>query len=95
MDRKQRLFRLIETHVNDYNKGGMEGFYGVGTKLKVKDINYITTTKSLLIDSTLTVGDIVDEFSLYPEVAENFLYNAAIYFFSSDIQFSFTIKIDV
>lgn len=93
-DRKQRIFRLIETHVNDYNKHRLEEFYGVGSKLELKDINYITTSKSLLIDAKLTVGDIIDEFSLYPDVAENLLYEAVIYFFSSDIQFSFIIKID-
>lgn len=93
-DRKQRIFRLIEAHVNDYNKHRLEEFYGVGSKLELKDINYITTSKSLLIDAHLTVGDIIDEFSLYTDVAENLLYEAVIYFFSSNIKFSFIIKID-
>ena len=38
LDKKRRLFRLIETYINDYQREAVEEMYGVGAKIKIHNI---------------------------------------------------------
>lgn len=94
MDRKRRLFNLIENYVNEYSKHALEDFYGHGASLRLKNINYITNDKSVFVNATIILGSYIDEFSLEPVVAELLLQNALQYFFPVEYRYKFFIEFD-
>jgi hypothetical protein len=58
---KQRCIRIIEKFLNKVKKEEIELFYGVGTRIKVKQIDYITQGKYIMIDVTIHLGDVINE----------------------------------
>ena len=61
MDRKRRVIRLIETYINDFRGSAVEEMYGKGTKIKIHEITYSYTTKSILIEAVIILGELITD----------------------------------
>jgi hypothetical protein len=81
MEPKKRLFRLIEVYLNEYRKNAVEEIYGKGTKIKIHTINHSVSTKSLLIEAVIYLGDIITEEVMDRELADVIIREALDYFY--------------
>ena len=50
LDRKRRLFRLIENYMNDFQGNAVQEMYGNGAKIKVHSMNESYSEKSILFE---------------------------------------------
>ena len=85
MDKKQRLYRLIESYINDFKGDAVQEMYGTGTKIKIHTINFGVTTKSALIEAVIILGDTINEQTIDKELANILIQDASVYFFSDYI----------
>ena len=81
MEPNKRLFRLIEVYLNEYRKNAVEEIYGKGTKIKIHTINHSVSTKSLLIEAVIYLGDIITEEVMDRELADVIIREALDYFY--------------
>ena len=81
LDKKRRLFRLRETHINDCNLKIVDGCYGEGAKIKIHNMQEVFSEKSLLFEVIIILGDIIDESVLNEEPAQILVRDAINLFF--------------
>jgi len=81
VDRKKRLFRLIEVYLNDFRGPAIEEMYGKGTKIKIHSISDSVKDKSLLIEAVIILGEIINEEVMDREMADVVIQDALIYFY--------------
>lgn len=81
MDRKKRLFRLIEVYLNDFRGPAIEEMYGKGTKIKIHSISDSIRDKSLLIEAVIVLGDIINEEVMDRGLADVVIQDALVYFY--------------
>lgn len=81
MDRKKRLFRLIELYMNDFKGDAVQEFYGNGTKIKIHTMNYSISQKSILFEVVVRLGDTICEEVMDNEMANVLFQDAIVYFF--------------
>lgn len=81
LDKKRRLFRLIETYINDYQKEAVEEMYGVGTKIKIHNIVESQTQKSVLFEAVIILGETITEQVMDRKLADVLIQDAMVYFF--------------
>jgi len=79
--KKQRLFRLIELYLNEFKGDAVEEVYGKGTKIKIHTINFGVTSKSLLIESVIILGDTINQSVMDRTLADILIQDALVYFF--------------
>ena len=80
-DKKQRLFRLIESYINDYQKDAVEEMYGVGTKIKIHSMSESYTQKSILFEIVIHLGEQINEQVMDRKLADVLVQDALVYFF--------------
>ena len=85
MDKKQRLYRLIELYINDSKGNAVQEVYGKGTKIKIHNINFGVTSKYVLIEAVIILGDTINEQTIDKELANILIQDASVYFFSDYI----------
>ena len=85
MDKKQRLYRLIESYINDFKGDAVQEMYGTGTKIKIHNINFGVTSKYVLIEAVIILGDTINEQTIDKELANILIQDASVYFFSDYI----------
>ena len=81
IDKKQRLYRLLETYINDYRGEAIEEMYGKGTKVKIHNLNYSTTTKSILVESVVILGETINESIMDKSLVDILIQDAMVYFY--------------
>jgi hypothetical protein len=81
LDKKRRLFRLIETYINDYQKEAVEEMYGVGTRIKIHNIVESQTQKSILFEAVIILGETITEQVMDRKLADVLIQDAMVYFF--------------
>jgi hypothetical protein len=81
LDKKQRLYRLLETYINDYRGEAIEEMYGKGTKVKIHNLNYSTSTKSILIESVVILGETINESIMDKSLVDILVQDAMVYFY--------------
>lgn len=81
LDKKRRLFRLIETYINDYQKEAVEEMYGVGTKIKIHNIAESQRQNSILFEAIIVLGDTITEQVMDRKLADILIQDAVVYFF--------------
>lgn len=84
LDRKQRLFRLIENYMNDFHKEAVREIYGEGSLIKVHSMNYSYSTKSVLFEIVVILGPSINESLMDKTLATILLQDALVYFFSEE-----------
>lgn len=85
MDKKQRLYCLIESYINDSKGNAVQEVYGKGTKIKIHNINFGVTSKYVLIEAVIILGDTINEQTIDKELANILIQDASVYFFSDYI----------
>ena len=81
LDKKRRLFRLIETYINDYQKDAVEEMYGVGTTIKIHNMAESSSQKALLFEAIIILGDTKTEQVMDRKLADILIQDAMVYFF--------------
>ena len=81
LDKKRRLFRLIETYINDYQKDAVEEMYGVGTKIKIHNMSESSSQKAILFEAIIILGDTITEQVMDRKLADVLIQDAMVYFF--------------
>jgi len=81
IDKKQRLFRLIESYLNEFKGDAVEEVYGKGTKIKIHTINFSVTSKSVILESVIVLGETINESVMDRSLADILIQDALIYFF--------------
>jgi hypothetical protein len=81
MDRKKRIFRLIEVYLNDFRGPAIEEMYGKGTKIKIHSISDSIRDKSLLIEAVIVLGDTINEEVMDRELTDVVIQDALAYFY--------------
>jgi hypothetical protein len=94
MNNKKRVIKLIESYLNNIRKRDVELAYGVDSKIKIRDIDYLTSTKSILIDCTIILGGEINEEVLTREFLDILVSDAMSYFYS-DIKLTINVSYDV
>jgi hypothetical protein len=85
LDKKQRLYRLIESYINDSKGNAVQEVYGKGTKIKIHNINFGVTSKYVLIEAVIILGDTINEQTIDKQLANILIQDASVYFFSDYI----------
>ena len=94
MDKKQRLYRLIESYINDFKGDAVQEMYGTGTKIKIHNINFGVTSKYVLIEAVIILGDTINEQSIDRQLTDILIQDAFIYFFN-DYDIKTLVRFDV
>jgi hypothetical protein len=81
MDKKLKLFDLIEYYINDYQKKSVEEYYGKGTKIKVRSLDYINSQKCILAEIKIVLSETINERVLNRELADVLIQDALVYFY--------------
>ena len=81
LDKKRRLFRLIENYINDYQGGAVQEMYGKGSYIKIHNLNFSVTQQSFLLEAVIVLGDLITEEHIDRKLADVLIQDAIIYFF--------------
>ena len=81
LDKKQRLFRLIENYINDYQGGAVQEMYGKGSYIKIHNLNFSVTQQSVLLEAVIVLADLITEEHIDRKLADVLIQDAIIYFF--------------
>jgi hypothetical protein len=81
LDRKQRLFRLIESYMNDFHGDAVQEMYGDGARIKVHSMNHSYSTKSMLFEIVIVLGTTINESMMDKTLANILIQDALVYFF--------------
>ena len=82
MDEKKRFIRLLELYINSHRGYAVEEMYGKGTIIKIHDVNFSPTQKSVVIEAVIILGDVISEEILDRELADVLIQDAIPLFFS-------------
>ena len=82
---------MLETYIFDMESSFIDELYGIGTKVKINDIFYSTTTKSVVVDCKIILGELINEDILDVSPIEICVANA-IGLFYPDSKLSITIS---
>lgn len=81
MDNKRRFYRLLELYVNDINKKPLEDWYGKGSVVKVNYVTFTQQGKSIVLEVTIVLGDIISESVMDESMAITLISEGIGYFF--------------
>jgi hypothetical protein len=81
LDKKQRLFRLIESYMNDFQGDAVQKMYGDGARIKVHSMNHSYSTKSILFEIVIVLGTTINESMMDKTLANILIQDALVYFF--------------
>lgn len=81
MDKKRRLFRLIEYYMNVFQKEAVDSVYGSGTKIKIHSMTESYSTNSILFEVVIVLGDNINEEVMDRSLADILVQDALVYFF--------------
>ena len=81
LDKKRRLFRLIETYINDCYLQEIEEMYGKGTRVKIHSMTESPTSKSLLFEAIIILGDTITEDVMDRKLVDVLIQDALVYFY--------------
>lgn len=81
IDKKQRLFRLIENYMNDFQGNAVQEMYGDGARIKVHSMTDSYSTKSVLFEIVIVLGTTINESMMDKTLASILIQDALVYFF--------------
>jgi len=81
MDRKRKLFRLMETYMNDFRGDAVQEMYGKGSKIKIHSMSHGLSTDMILFELVIQLGETINESVMNRELASILIEDAAVYFF--------------
>ena len=81
LDKKRRLFRLIESYLNEYQKDAVEEIYGKNSKIKIHSMSESVSQRALLFEVVIVLGETINEEVIDRKLADILLQDALMYFF--------------
>ena len=81
MDRKQNLFRLMESYMNDFRGDAVQEMYGKGSKIKIQSMSHGLSTDIILFELVIELGETINESVMNRELANVLIEDASVYFF--------------
>jgi hypothetical protein len=81
MDKKRRLYRLIENYINDFQGKAVQEIYGKGSYIKIHNLNFSVTKSVVLLESVIVLGDLIVEEHIDKKLADILIQDALVYFF--------------
>lgn len=81
MDKKRRLYRLIENYINDFQGNAVQEVYGKGSYIKIHNLNFSVTKQSILLEAVIVLGELITEEVMDKKLADVLIQDATIYFF--------------
>jgi hypothetical protein len=93
-DRKRRVIRLLESYLNDFRGEAVQEMYGNGSKIKIHDILYSTNSNSLMLETVIVLGDVINEDVMDRKLADILIQDALVYFYP-DIPIKTYVRFDV
>ena len=95
MNNKDRFSRIIEKFVNESRTDIMNLVFGTGSKIKIRNIDYSTTTKSIYIDVVVIVGEEVDDLTIQSDDVVVDLIRQSMDYISFNEKLTVTVSYDV
>jgi hypothetical protein len=81
MDKKRRLYRLIENYINDFQGKAVQEIYGKGSYIKIHNLNFSVTKSVVLLEAVIVLGDLITEEHIDKKLAEILIQDSLVYFF--------------
>ena len=94
MDNREFYIKLIERYINVARKSSLEEFYGKGSEVKITNLNFVVTSKSVVVSVTIKLGEIINEEVMEKDMVELFLIQLFIFLFR-DIKITTVVNWDV
>ena len=94
LDKKQRLFRLIENYINDFQGESVQKIYGDGSKIKVHSMTQSFSTNILLFEVVVVLGETINESVMDDSLANVLIQDSLVYFFP-ECQIKTYVRFDV
>jgi hypothetical protein len=82
MEGKERIIRILEHYINVLKKKDVELMYGKNSSIKIKNIQYSITNKSLYLEAKIVLGEIIDESVLDRSLADLLIEDSLGYVYS-------------
>lgn len=82
MDEKKRFIRLLELYINGHRGKAVEEMYGEGTTIKIHNVIFSPTQKSVVVEAVIILGNLITEDVLDRELADILIQDAIPLFFS-------------
>jgi hypothetical protein len=67
--------------MNDFQGNAVQEMYGDGSKIKVHSMNHSYSTKSVLFEIVIVLGETINESVMDKSLAEVLIQDALVYFF--------------
>ena len=80
-DKKRRLYRLIESYINDFQGPAVQEMYGKGSYIKIHNLNFSVTQQVVLLEAVIVLGDLITEEHMDRHLADILIQDAIVYFF--------------
>lgn len=81
MDKKRRLYRLIENYINDFQGKAVQEIYGEGSYIKIHNLNFSVTKSVVLLEAVIVLGNLITEEHIDKKLAEILIQDSLVYFF--------------
>jgi len=81
MDKKRRLYRLIESYINDFQKDAVQEMYGKGSYIKIHTLNFSITKSVVLLEAVIILGGLIIDQQINRNLADILIQDALVYFF--------------
>lgn len=81
LDKKRRIFRLIENYINDFQGESVQTVYGNGARIKIHNISFSVTNNVILMEAVIILGDLITEEYMDRSLADVLINDAMIYFY--------------
>jgi hypothetical protein len=81
LDKKRRLFRLIENYVNDFRGDAVREFYGEKSRIKIHTMTHSFSTNVLLFEIVIILGETINESVMDDTLAIILVQDSMIYFY--------------
>lgn len=81
MDRKRKLFRLMETYMNDFRGNAVQEMYGKGSRIKIHSMSHGLSTNLILFELVIELGETINESVMNKDLANILIEDASVYFF--------------
>lgn len=79
MNDRERIIRILEHYINVLKKNDVETWYGKNSRIKILNIDYSITNKSIYLEAKIILGDIINESVLDRSLADLLIQDSLVY----------------
>lgn len=81
VDKKKKMCRLIESYINDFRGDAVSEFYSQGTKIKIHNLQFVNSDKSVIVEAVIVLGEVISEETMDRSMADYLIQDALHYIF--------------